>query len=131
MYRPVVALLLLVSGWANALTLSPMHYDKLVYTNYHTASFKVENTLKESVEYDITVTREGLEGERVYRGRLELGGSEYRTIGVPIMDIEPDKLSMFYVCVQEKPGSEKWTVVGRTCAKLRLYWPLLELRQTE
>lgn len=134
MRSAIVVGLLLVTGWANALTLSPMVKDDLVYTDFYMARFTLENTSDDVMYYDVWLTDNVetlLPGEGLYKGEEVLGGNSYKTMEVPVMGIIPDKLEKFYVCVQERVGDGKLAVVGRTCAKLRLYWPLVELQQLE
>lgn len=124
----------MASGWASALTLSPMYKDELVYTDLYMARFELENTGRDVMYYDVWVTKDVdtlLPEEGLYKGNEVLGGESYKQITVPVMDIKPNKLEKVYVCVQEKSGDGKLAVVGRTCAKLRLYWPLQELRTLE
>lgn len=108
-----------------------MYKDELVYTDFYTAVFELENTSETVMYYDVWLTNDVeslLPKERLYKGKEVLGGSSYKTIRVPVMEIKPDNLEKFYVCVQERAKKEKLAVVGRACAKLRLYWPLRELQ---
>ncbi|AUG85330.1 hypothetical protein FDJ20_gp172 [Vibrio phage Thalassa] len=126
----VILLSLLISGWANALTLSPMYKDDLVYQDLYMAKFKLENNGADLQEYDVSLHKESPEGEILYTSEDVLGGDGYKSLSVPIYDIKPDKLQKYYICVTEKPKeNQKWGVVGRACAKVRLYWPQSQLRQ--
>lgn len=129
--RSAIILCLLVSGWANALTLSPMRVDSLVYQDLHIARFLLENTSDTVMYYDVWVsTQEDLSPTNgLYLGEEVLGGGDYRAVTVPIDYIEADKLGVYYVCVQERAESKGIGAVGRACAKLRLYWPRAELRK--
>lgn len=134
MRTAVIGLLLLVSGWANALTLSPMIKDELVYSDLYLATHKLSNTSQNLMYYDVWVTKGEKSydsGDAIYKSSEVLGGNSYKSITVPIMDVAPDKLGVYYLCVQEKPEKGKLLVVGRVCAKLRLYWPLAELRKLQ
>lgn len=131
MYRTVIAVCLLVSGWANALTLSPMYKDELVYNSFYTAVFRLDNTSTGVMYYDVWVGADvnKLEPEDgLYVMGTVLGGKDYKNIFVPMPWIEENKLEVYYVCIQEKPLLEGFSAVGRVCAKLRLYWPLAELQ---
>ncbi|CAL9960520.1 hypothetical protein VPHK250G1_0053 [Vibrio phage K250 g1] len=123
----------MVSGWASALTLSPMRVDSLVYQDLHIARFLLENTSRNVTYYDVWIsTREDLSPNKgMYRGEEVLGGDDYRPITVPIDHIEADKLGVYYVCVQERQESNGIGAVGRVCAKLRLYWPRAELHKLQ
>lgn len=134
MRTAVIGLLLLVTGWANALTLSPMIKDELAYSDLYLTTHKLSNTSNKLMYYDIRVTKGEKsydDGDAIYQGSEVLGGDSYKSITVPIMDIAPDKLGVYYLCVQERPEKGKLLVVGRACAKLRLYWPLAELRKLQ
>lgn len=134
MHRPVIALCLLVSGWANALTLSPMKVEELVFTDFYVANFRLENTTSGLMYYDVWMTpdTDHIEPEDGYYALgTVLGGKDFKSIRVPVTGIEKDKLKELYVCVQEKPSNAELSVVGRTCAKLRLYWPASELRKLQ
>lgn len=136
MYR-AITLSLLVSGWANALTLSPMYKQELVYRDLYKAVFQLENTSPRVVYYDVWVTLEpSLPPPKdwmygLFKGEEVLGGNSYKQMTVPVFNIKPDKLETYFVCVQERPEKEKLSVVGKACAKLELYWPLAELRKLQ
>ncbi|ANO57515.1 hypothetical protein [Vibrio phage vB_VhaS-tm] len=109
-----------------------MYKDELIYTDFYMAHFELENTAKDVMYYDVWLTSDMetlLPEEGRYKGREVLGGNSYKTIQVPIVNIKPDNLEKFYVCMQEKAENGTLAIVGRTCAKLRLYWPLAELRK--
>lgn len=132
MYRAVI-LFLLVSGCANALTLSPMKVDSLVYSDVYKATVSLTNTSENVTYYDTWIARDydghipsGLAYE-YYRGELALGGLTTRFITAPIFDIPHDKLEVYYLCVQERPTGAQLGAVGRVCSKLRLYYPYAQL----
>ncbi|AFB83935.1 hypothetical protein F404_gp078 [Vibrio phage pVp-1] len=130
MRRSVILLGLLISGWANALTLAPMYFDELVYQDMYIAKFRLDNTDVDLRYFDVTVHEDSLDGNVVYSNTEVLGGESYKSLRAPIYNLKPDKLQKFYVCVTEKPKEgQKWGVVGRACAKVRLYWPQSQLQQ--
>ncbi|CAL9983077.1 hypothetical protein VPHD81_0031 [Vibrio phage D81] len=131
MYRSVILALFALSGWANALTLSPMYFNELAYSDFYMARMEIENNSESARYYDVWVTIDPYasvpeEGSQ-YTWSEVLGSNEYKTISVPILNINPDQLEVRYVCVQERPNYGKLEVVGRACSKLRLYWPRSEL----
>lgn len=128
----VIGLLLVVTGWANALTLSPMKQDEILYKGNGYANFQLENTSNNVMFYDVWVSRDPSSLEPavgLYKGEEVLGGDSYRQISVPIWGVKPNQLEVYYVCVQERPSGSEIAVVGRVCAKLRYYWPQAELQQ--
>lgn len=129
--RSAIAICLLVSGWANALTLSPMRIDSIVYGSSHITNLSITNTNVNVAFYDVWVSKnvETLEPEGgLYQGETVIGSDVTISFSVPIFNIKPDDLEVYYVCVQERPDKSEMSVVGRVCAKLRLYWPASELR---
>lgn len=107
-----------------------MYIDDLVYQDMYIAKFRLDNTDVDLRYYDASIHKDSLDGEVVYKSDDVLGGEGYKSLRVPVYNLEPDKLQKFYVCVTEKPKEgQKWGVVGRACAKVRLYWPQLQLRQ--
>lgn len=126
----LIAACLLVSGWANALTLSPMKVDELVYTDFYLAHFSLFNTSHDVVTYDVWVSsNDRLKPEEgLYKGEEVLGGEGNKVITVPIYEIPADTLEVYYVCVQERPLKSQLSVVGKVCAKVRVYWPRSELQ---
>lgn len=129
--RSLIIGLLLVSGWVNALTLSPMRQDEISYKSNVYAYFQLENTSNNVMFFDIWISTnpDTLEPAMdLYKGEEVLGGNSYKQISVPIKDIKPNKLEVFYVCVQEKPSGSEIVIAGRVCAKLRYYWPQAELQ---
>lgn len=131
MYRSVILALFVLLGRANALTLSPMYFNELAYSDFYMAIMKIENNSEDVRYYDAWVTKDPYSSvpreDSQYAWSEVLGGNEYKTISVPILDINPDQLEVRYVCVQERPNYGKLEVVGRACSKLRLYWPRSEL----
>lgn len=130
MYRAVTLSLMFLSVGAQALTLSPMRVDKLVYNNLYIANFELRNTDEKFRTYDVWISRDlnTLEKEKsAYSQKEVLGGKSYKKLSVPIYQIKPDELEVYYICVQERPLNKGIGVVGRVCAKLRLYWPQSEL----
>lgn len=107
-----------------------MYKDELVYRDLYMAKFKLENNSTEIQYYDVYVAKNSPEGEKIYEYEDVLGGEGYKSLNVPIHSVKPDELQKYYVCVTEKPKEgQKWGVVGRACAKVRLYWPQSQLRR--
>lgn len=105
-----------------------MRIDRMVYQDFYQVPLKLENTNKDVTYYDVTLHKAGWNGKILYKSEEVLGGEGYKTIKVPISKIKPDKMNKFYVCAQERGKEGQWGVVGRVCAKVRLYWPLAELK---
>lgn len=103
----------------------------MVYQDFYQVPLKLENTNKDVTSYDVTLHKASWDGKIIYKAEEVLGGEGYKTIKVPISNIKPNKLTKLYVCVQEKGKEGQWGVVGRVCAKVRLYWPLAELKQLD
>lgn len=132
MRSAIIIVGLLLSGWANALTLSPMYKDDLVYQDMYIANLKLENTDVDLRKFTIKVRSDSPEGKIISTQEDILGGEGYKTIKVPIYNIKANKLHKYYICVTEQPKEgDAWGVVGRVCAKVRLYWPLSELQHLE
>lgn len=104
--------------------------DELVYQDMYMAKFRLDNTDVDLRYYDVYIRKNSPEGEIVYSSEDVLGGENYKSLNAPIYNIKPDTLQKFYVCVTEKPKEgEEWGVVGRVCAKVRLYWPQSQLQK--
>lgn len=109
-----------------------MYKDDLVYQDMYIANFKLENTDVDFRSFIVNVREKSPEGKILSTQENVLGGEGYKTIKVPIYGLKANELHKYYVCVTEKPkGGERWGVVGRVCAKVRLYWPLSELQRLE
>lgn len=109
-----------------------MYVDDLVYQDMYIAKFKLENTDSEVTYFKTSLFENSIEGKLLYESSEVLGGDSYKTVKIPIYEIAPNKLQKYYACITEEPkGGEGWGVVGRACAKLRLYWPQEQLKQME
>lgn len=107
-----------------------MYSDELVYQDLYIAKFRLDNTDTGIMYYDVEIHKNSPEGEVVYKTDDVLGGEGYKSLKAPIYNIKPNELEKYYVCVTEKPKEgQKWGVVGRVCAKVRLYWPRSQLQQ--
>lgn len=110
-----------------------MKIDEIVFSHFYKATFTVRNTSNHVVSIDYWVTTEpekakpkDVNGYSLV-GEVSLAGYEHKIIFARISNIKPDKLQVYYLCAQEKPSNQNIAVVGKACAKLRLYWPQSEL----
>lgn len=124
MLRAVILTLLLTRS-AFGLTLTPMLYDDIATHDHFNAVFSVYNGAVNYQEYTYQVDLYEIE-DNVSSGEFGVAGESAHTLQIPIVDIKPDELTVYRVCVQEKPNL-KSQVSLRMCARLRLYWPRLVL----
>lgn len=114
-----------------------MRQDEVILSSSYKASFNVRNTANSVIYYDYWLTKNPensrpKETSEFYTGgELVLAGYADKTISVRIFNIKPDKLQVYYLCVQERPTQGTIAVVAKVCGKLRLYWPQSELRKLQ
>lgn len=127
--RSIIILSLIIGGWANALTLSPMKIDELTYSNFYLSKYTLRNTYDTVMYYDVSVYKDKLDSRIIYSNEEVLGSNDYKTIEVPILNIDKDNLEKYYICVTEIPEEKEMNIAGRVCSRLRLYYPYAQLHQ--
>lgn len=111
---------------AFGLSLSPMLLDEIVGYSHAIPVFSVTNHQQEPQSYDVTVDHIG-GNDGIYSSSIFVAGGAKHSMQIPIVEIPPDQLMVYRVCVKESEGSKVQksghAVSLRACARLRVYWP--------